>query len=158
MHRSIHTRGISIVEVLFGVSIFALITIFTTQSISLFLEAGNRAQEEMQAVYLATEGLEVIRFIRDENWDTLADLAVDTPYYLAMTPTTLATTTVPEVIGVYERSFVLRDVYRNAVDDIVASTTPGAAIDSGSTYVQMNVRWGSETLTLDALLTNIFNI
>jgi type II secretory pathway pseudopilin PulG len=153
------SKGVSIVEVLFGVSLFALITIFTTQTIALFLDNADRAQEEMHAVYLAEEGLEVVRYLRDDDWNTLADLTVDTPYYLAITASTLATTTVPETIGgTYSRSFVLREVYRDSDDDIVASTTAGAVVDTESKMVRMQVTWGSESVSLQTILTNIFDI
>ena len=153
------TKGVSIVEVLFGVSLFALITIFTTQTIALFLDNADRAQAEMHAVYLAEEGLEVVRYLRDDDWNTIADLAVDTTYYLAITASSLAVVTVPETIdGTYARSFVLREVYRDGNDDIVASTTAGAVVDTGSKTVHMHVAWGSELVSLQTLLTNIFDI
>lgn len=158
MKRSSLQRGVSVIEVLIGVGIFALVTVFVTHSISLFLESADRSQHSLRALYLAEEGHEALRYLRDENWDTIDNLSVDTTYYLSMSAASVATTTTPEVInGYYNRSFVLREVYRDSDDDIVASTTVGASLDTGSRFVVMRVGWGSEEVSLQTLLTNIFN-
>ena len=75
-----------------------------------------------------------------------------------MSTSTLAFSGSSETIdGLYNRSFVLRDVYRNSDDDIVASTTGGATVDGASFWVEVTVDWGSESVSSETMLGNIFN-
>lgn len=159
MSNRLRIRGISTVEVLLGVSIFALVVVFTMFSVSLFIDGADDAHQQVQALYLAEEGYEIVRYIRDEDWNTIDALATDTTHYLDVASTTVAVTATPETIGgSYNRSFVLREVYRDSDDDIVASSTVGASVDTGSRYVDVYVSWGTEQVVLEGLLTNIFDI
>ena len=154
-------RGISVIEVLIGLSLFAIIFVFIYETLTLFFVNHNRLLEQTQAVYLAEAGQEYVRYLRDADWTTLTDdLSVGTTYYLSVSTTTIATTTSPEVIdGKFTRSFVLWPGYRDADDDLVASTTPGATPDSGSYQVTTQVSWGTNgSVHLESLLTNLQNI
>jgi hypothetical protein len=158
--QSVHKKGVTVVEILIGVSLFTLIVVFITHALALYFSTGSLLQEKTKALYLAQEGQEVMRYLRDEDWTTLTDLTVGTAYYFDVATTTMATTTVPEIIeGVYTRSVVLENAYRDGNDDLVASTAPGASIDDGGRIVVTKVQWGSgNEIQLESLLTNIFNI
>jgi len=159
MSRHASERGISVVEVLIGVALFALIVVFVSHAVSLFLASAERSQHTVRALYLAQEGQEVLRFLRDDNWSDITDLSTDTMYYFDLGPTAVATTTVTELVdGRYTRSFILREVYRDSDDDVVASTTAGASVDAGSRRAVVRVEWGGERVQLETILTNIFNI
>lgn len=156
MHTRAH-RGITIVEVIIGVAIMALIVAFISYTITLFVQSSDGALKRTQALYLAEEGIEIMRYLRDSDWNTLdSELTNDTTYYLDVATTTLATTTTPELIDdTYTRSFELTEVRRDGDDDIVDS---GGTIDDGSRYVTFSVSWDTATVTLTALLTNIHDI
>ncbi len=157
--KRLRTQGVTIVEVIIGISIFALVAIFVMQTLAVYFANANVTQQKVRAVYLAEEGQEVMRYLRDSDWNTFSDLAFDTIYYLDVATTTLATTSVPQIIdNTYTRSVVLHQAYRNSDDDLVASTTAGASVDSGSRIVITNVEWAGNTVSLEALLANIFNI
>jgi type II secretory pathway pseudopilin PulG len=142
-------RGITAIEVVIGVAIAALILIFVSNTIALFINAGRTASERTKALYLVEDGLELVRFVRDERWSNISSLSTNSTHYLNVTPTTITTTVTPEYIDGYRRSFRIQNVYRNSTtDDIVASTTSGSVVDTGSKYVTMTVEWGNPTTSL----------
>ncbi len=148
-------QGVTSIEVAFGVSIAALVLIFTLHSIMQFMTAGRIASEKTKAVYLAEDGLELLRFVRDESWASISALNTSTTYYLSVTSSLVSVTTVPQTIDGYARSFRLSNVYRNSSDDIVTSTTSGAVADTSSKYITMRVAWDTSTSTLVTILTEI---
>jgi hypothetical protein len=140
------------------VSIAGLILVFTLYSIMEFINSAHDVNEKTAALYLAEDGLELVRFMRDNDWDTIDGFALNTTAYLEVTSTGAVPTTTPEVLDSFTRSFVIENVYRNtSSDDIVASTTSGSAPDTDSKYVTMSVSWGTpiKNVSLTTILTNI---
>ncbi len=159
MRRSWHTHGVSLVEVLVGVSIVATMLVVIGYAINSYVAARAALLNNTKATYLAEEGLEIIRAVRDNDWTTIDALPTNTPRYLSVSTTTFAIVTTPEVIdGQFYRTFTVRPVYRNASDDIVASTTAGASVDDGSRQIDMYVGGPSGTTTLQAIITNLYAI
>lgn len=153
----IQQKGISLVEVVIGVAIAGLVIVFVSHTITLFLATSEETLNRTKALYLAEEGQEILRYIRDMDWDEIDALTVPagTTYYLEVTDTTLSTTTTAEVIdSTYTREFVLSSVERDGNDDITTSGTP----DDGSLFVTFTVDWGISSTSLTTLLTNIHNI
>lgn len=153
-----HHRGVSAIEVIIGVSIAAMVLTFTMFTVSQFINAGRTIGNQTQALYLAEEGLELLRFIHDENWSDIGSLPENTTRYLEVTPTDISVDTTPEVIDGYTRSFVVSNVYRSATtDDIIASTTSGAVADSSSRYVTVTVTGGAPSIAV-SLVTILADI
>lgn len=159
MHATVSTwrRGVTSLEVVIGVSIAAIILVFAVHSITEFVNVGRTTGEKTKAIYLAEDGLELLRYIRDNNWTNISGLSLNTTYYLNVTSTGASVTTATQTVDGYRRSFRLTSVYRNSGDDIVASTTSGAVLDTHSKYVTMTVTWGTPTSTvaITSLLTEI---
>lgn len=153
------TRGVTVVEVMIGLTIFLLIFAFILQTLTIFFSAQRTVLNSTQALYLAEEGQEIVRYVRDVDWNEIEALSVDTPYYLFVATSTVGTTTVPETVGIFSRSFIVREAFRDADDDIVASTTAGATADDNSRFITVRVTWddGDEEVRLSSLLTNLFN-
>lgn len=158
--RDQYISGFGVVEALIGVSILVTASIFVYFSMSLFLNTRAELLLKTQSLYLAEEGLEVLRYLRDEDWSVLGtELSTDTTYYLLAGSDEVGTTTVPEVIdGTFTRSFVLRDVYRDDVTTDVSAGGAGTSIDSDAKEVEMSVFYGTGTTTLTTILTNLFGI
>jgi type II secretory pathway pseudopilin PulG len=136
-------------EVVIGVSIAAVILTVAGNAMGQFINTGRSVTQKTQALYLAEEGLELIRFVRDTNWADVSVVPTDTTRYLSVTPTTVVITTTPEIIEGFVRSFRFQNVYRNATtDDIVASTTAGAVVDTSAKYVTVSVSYGNPTTTV----------
>jgi type II secretory pathway pseudopilin PulG len=160
MRTTLHTgeHGITSLEVAIGVSIAGIVIAFAANAIMLFLNSARDVTVQTQALYLAEDGLELLRYVRDEDWNSVSSLAVNTTYYLDVTPTVVSATGVPEVIDEFTRSFQVQNVYRDSsTDDIVASTTGGSVADTSTKYVTVTVSWGSptESLSLSTILTNL---
>ncbi len=142
-------RGFTAVEVLVGVALASVILIFAANTVALFINAGRVVSEKTKALYLAEDGLELMRFVRDESWNTISVLPVGSTRYLGVTSSLITTTTTPEVIDGFRRSFSVQNVYRDATtNDIVASTTGGSVADTSSKYITMSVAWGTPTTTI----------
>jgi prepilin-type N-terminal cleavage/methylation domain-containing protein len=151
--------GVTLVEVITGVAIVSIILIAIGFSVQTYVETRNTLLVNLEAAYLAEEGYETIRHIRDEDWTTVSALPINTTRYLSVSTTTRAFSTTPEVIDTsYRRSFKLQSVYRNGSDDIVASTAPGATLDSDSREVEVSVAGPNGTTTFEAILTNLYDI
>ena len=155
MHNS-YTKGISLIEVLVGVAVLSMVLGSVVLTLTVFFSSAGRTLADTRATYLAEEGIEAMRFIRDEDWNEIVSLATSTTYYFDISTTTLATTTVPEVIeGIYSRSFVLDNTERDGNDDLVES---GGTDEAGGRFVTVTVSWGSRSVSLTSALFNIHDI
>ncbi|MCA9363811.1 hypothetical protein KC727_01170 [Candidatus Kaiserbacteria bacterium] len=150
-----NTRGITAVEALVGITIVAMVLVFGAHTVIRFLTVGGEVGEKTQALYLAEEGLEMVKFIRDVEWDTIAGLTDGATYYLSVSGVSVVVSGTPETIGIFSRSFVVEPVERNADDDIVASGTD----DDDSKYVTVTVSWGSpaQSLSFTTIVADINN-
>lgn len=140
---------------LIGISIAALILVFVVHSVTRFASIGREMIDKTAALYIAEDGMEIVRFIRDDSWTNISSLTNGATYYLNVSSTTLAITGTPETVGIFSRSFVVDEVERGATDDIVVS----GVTDPGSKYVTVTVTWdgGTESVSLTSVLANIAN-
>lgn len=150
-------KGITIIEVAFGVSIAGIIIVYVFGAVNLFINSAHEVTKQTQALYFAEDGLELLRYVRDGNWATLSGIPLNTTRYLAVASSTVSVSTTPEVFGDFSRSFTVNNVYRDSsTDDIVASTTGGSVADTNSKYVTMTVSWGAgKQVVLEGMLINI---
>lgn len=143
------------IEAVVGVAIAGLILVYSMQAISNFINGARTVVEKTEALYLAEEGLELLRFVRDRNWSTFAATPTNTTRYLSIGSTAVTITTTPEVIGNFTRSIQTQVVRRDAAsNDIVQS---GGIVDNDSRYVVVTVSGGTLThpVSLTSLLTNL---
>ncbi len=150
--------GITSIEVVLGVSLAGIIIAYTANSITQFINTSRDVTIQTQALFLAEDGLELVRYVRDNDWTDISALSLGSTQYLSVTSSDVTITGTPEVIDEFTRSFSVENVYRNTTSfDIVASTTGGSAADPDSKYVTMTVSWGNPTdsVSLTTILTNI---
>lgn len=159
LFKSVSSRGVTVIEVLIGAAMVSTIVIMVLVTLSLFLDSRQELLTKTKSLYAAEQGIEMLRWIRDNNWNTIATIPLNTTYYLSVTTTTLGVSATPEVLdGTLRREFVVRSVYRNSTtDDVVASTTAGGVIDTGAREIEMRVGDGQSTSTLFVILTDLFN-
>lgn len=149
-------RGISLVEVLVGVSLIGVVGIFIGITITQFAQIRNNILTDTNKVYLTEEGYEIVRLLRDDNWTNISNLSLNTPYFLQVSTTTLAIGGSSELIdGRYNRGFLVQSIYRNGSGDIVASTTSGAIIDTDARELSVYVGDNNGTNTIKAILVNL---
>lgn len=151
--------GIALVEIIISSAIASLVAIFIGITVTQFVLVRNEMLHTANKTYLAEEGYEVVRLLRDDGWTNLSSLPLQTSHYLQISTTTISITGTPEIVsGKYTRSFLLSPIYRNAADDIVASTTVGANIDDDSRQVTVSVSDSRGTTTMKALFTNFLSL
>lgn len=148
--------GVTLVEVILGISIISIAAVAIGYSIDAYVATRAALLSDLKAAYLAEEGYELVRSVRDDDWMVLGALALDTLHYLDVSSTTATVTATPEVIdGEYTRSFELEALYRNASDDVTTFGAPGATIDDGGRRLEVNVHGPNGTTTFEAIITNI---
>jgi Tfp pilus assembly protein PilV len=156
MRSKVLQTGVSLIEVIVGVGIITVMLVVIGFSITSYIDARAALLDNTKAMYLAEEGYEILRAVRDNNWETIDELSTNTYYYFYVSTSTFATSTTPEIIDAeFRRSFMLRELRRDANDDIVAS---GGTVDSESRLVEVFVGTTNGTTSLEFILTNIFAI
>lgn len=156
-------RGVSLVEVIIGISMAVTVLVVLGVSFAYFLRLGLNIDEQIVAAYLLDEGIEAARFIRDTDWTTFAAYSSDTTYYVVENPVGWSlTTTVTPIDGQYYRTLTFTDVYRrNSDDDIIDVGEPDAkTLDPDIRRVEVEVAWssyiGTSTATGYTYLANLF--
>ncbi len=148
--------GVSIVEVILGVGIITTLVVTIGYTMNAYVDTRSVLLTDTKALYLAEEGMELLRAARDDDWDTITALPLDTRRYFDLSGGTIAITTTPEVIDTdFERHFVISSLYRNSDDDVVDSTAPGASVDASGRVADVFVVTPTGTSTFAAILTNI---
>ncbi len=147
-------RGVISIELVFGVTLIGLVVIFSMHALTTFLLTGQDVADKIEALAIAEEGLELVRFVRDEDWTDISGLTNGNTYYLAVTPTTVTLTSTATTTGMYTRTIEVQPVYRDANDDVVTS---GGSADADSKIVTTTVTWdgGSESVELSTIIGNI---
>lgn len=152
-------RGFGLVEVLVGAAIISGVLISLLGVAGNFVRVSHATVKATQAAYLLEEGMEAVRLIRDEGWtENIVPLTVGTLYYLEWSGTSWVATTSPVSIDdMFERSFVLENVYRDGNDDIAGSGT----IDSNTRALTVTVSWrgtgqATTSKSLSTYITNFF--
>ncbi|MEX0931029.1 MAG: type II secretion system protein [Candidatus Paceibacterota bacterium] len=149
-------NGIALIEILVGIAIVGFVLVFVSHTITLFLSSSELVLQQSRAVYLAEEGQELVRYLRDEDWNTIADLTEGTTYYVSVSTTTISATTSPEIIDdLFTRSFVVEELLRDGNDDVVDS---GGSVDQNGRIVTVDVSWNGESVNFVSIITNLYDL
>lgn len=160
MNNSILKKGVGVVEVVVGSAILALVLFAFTSSLSVYSAASNDATKRTQALFLAEEGIEIVRGIRDANWSNIESLDTESVYGLDLDEGVGRWSMVEgeEEIDEFVRKVFFGDVYRNSNDEITESGS--STYDPGSRFIKVEVTWpsrrGEQIVVLESLLTNAF--
>jgi len=152
-------RGFSLLEVIVGTAIISVSLISLTAALHSAMTVMDEGTKSIQAAFLLDEGAEAIRTMRDTSWNTnIASLNSGSSYYLEFDGLSWqATTSNIYIDGVFERSFVLEDVYRDANDDIAG----GGLLDLNTKKVSVFVSWRAKAATTTksvfTYITNLLN-
>lgn len=149
--------GFGVVEIVIGSALISMALIGLIGAFQSSLVASREAGRKLTATFLAEEGMEAARLMRDRSWTNISRLSTTSVYYLAFTGGTWATTTASsQIFGTYYRTVRVSDVYRNGSQDIAASGT----WDSGTKKITTDVSWArrgaTTTVSLSSYLADIF--
>jgi Tfp pilus assembly protein PilE len=149
--------GFGMVEAVVVISIIAIFVLLSLSVNAFYAEISKRNKHYIQASFLAEEGVEALKYMRDDSWTTNIDpLIPNTDYYLIFNSGWVSTT-VAQNTNEYYRSFRVYDVLRDVSGDIVET---GGTLDPGTKFLQMKVEWlgknGTTTREVSAYITDIF--
>lgn len=153
-------KGASLVEVVVAAAIIVLVVLGLFSAFAFFLRVGLEMPSRTQATLLAEEGIEAVKFTRDNGWnENIAPLLLDTSYYLATSSASWIVTTTPRLdLGRFTRTVRFSAVNRDAGGNIVTS---GGTLDPGTKKVVVSVSWatasGPTTRSLTTYITNLLN-
>lgn len=151
-------KGMSLVEVIVGAAIATLILSGLITAYQLYFKTALANLRQVQAAFLAEESAEVLRFLRDGGWSNLSSLTAGAAYYLTFyNGNWQATTSNIFTDGIFERKFVLNNVYRDTNDDIA----PNGTLDANTKKAAVTIAWHTGLATtsksLEFYLTNLFS-
>jgi len=153
-------RGIGVIEIVVAVSIIGL-TMFAIFEFAVISSASVRVSaRQVEAAYLAEEGLEAVRLLRNTSWDTsIASLTNGTNYYpvLASGNWSLNTTNPGLIDNVFTRTITVQSVLRD-VDDNIAET---GTLDPNTKRIISTVVWlekgSAKQVELQTYITNFLS-
>ncbi len=150
------TKGITLVEVLIGAAIISVGVLAAISSFNVYVSYALANEKNVGAAYLLEEGVEVMTFMRDQNWVNISKLSTTTTYYLTWNGSAWATTTTPQYVdGVYLRSITVSDLQRDANDDIVQN---GGTYDPNTKQINSTVSyWQGHATTTKTVSTYLGN-
>jgi len=156
LHNS--NRGFGLVEVVVAAGVLSIVGLAFLASYSSFVKASLATLRVSQAAFLAEEGLEAVRFIRDGGWSSkITPLTTGSFYYFAwQTGVGWTSTTTAGTIGIFSRTFKLDSVYRDGNNDIA----PSGVLDANARKVTVRVSYlepaGTTAKEISSYLTNLF--
>ena len=144
--------GISAIEAVIGISLLALVLLFSIDTIGRFVRTGAATVEKTQALYLTEEMLEAVKFIRDTRWATFQSLSLNQDLYITRSGSTMSITTTPQPIDVFTPRFRLYAVYRDAVSDDIVAT--GGVLDPKTRLMVASTTWSGGEVALSQYVTD----
>ena len=153
-----NSTGFSLVEMIIMISVATFSILIMWKIYAVFIKVSVANPSLFQASFLAEEGIEAVKFMRDDSWDSnIATLTPGIPYSLAFDGTDWeATTTISFISGQFDRRVSFEDVFRDASGDIAVSGSP----DLNTKKVVVTVSWQKDTSTttreITTYVSNIF--
>lgn len=140
-----YNRGFGFIEAVISAGIATIIITGMLAMFQSYVRAALHLPERVQASFLAEEGLEALRSIRDKEWEDFGELSGTG--YLSFGESGWQATATPEYVEGMLRSFNVSNVSRGAGDDIVLS---GGVNDPLTKKAEVTVAWqeGGATTTL----------
>ncbi len=152
-------RGMGLIEIVIGSAIIVTGILALSDAYSRYVKFAFANESNLQAAYIAEEGLEAITFLRDKGWTTnIKNLSTTTTYYIAWDSTNAywkATTTTQYIDSKFLRQILITDVKRDGSDHIATTGT----YDPNTKFVTVNVLYfqghGTTTQTMNTYITNL---
>lgn len=153
-------RGVSLVEMVIGLGIISFISLSFIRVFNYQLRSSLLHSYDIRASLLAEEGIEAVKFLRDSSWSqNIATLSTDLSYPLNFDEdlSSWSTTTDNFIDGIFERTIIVNDVFRNDNDEISEIGT----LDPGTKKVTVNVSFassfGTTTRSIPTYIMDIFD-
>ncbi|TSC60881.1 MAG: Uncharacterized protein G01um1014107_214 [Parcubacteria group bacterium Gr01-1014_107] len=152
-----NSRGLSMVELVVASAILSLFLVALSLSYVAFLRLASVNLNSVKATFLAEEGIEAVRFLKDADWQNIASLNTGLNYHLNFTGLSWQIVSNETLIDGFSRSLIFENVFRDSNGKIVES---GGTLDQGSRKLSVSVSWlsGGATTTTRSISTYIADI
>lgn len=162
--RSDSSSGFGLVETVVGVAVLAAVLLGLAQVGQFTLRVVAASNLRLRAAFLAEEGIEVARILRDSGWGAnIGPKALCTDYYLSFFNGTWQITAMPVslVDGIFDRRVRFEAVARNAAQDIIGASCSSSGSDPDTRKVDVTVQWTNRnqasSMAVSTYLANIFS-
>ena len=161
MKKNNFKKGSGLVEILVAVFIFSIILGSLIEANNMYLSGAGENLKMTQGAYIAEEGIEAVKIMRDTSWTNISSLTDNTNYYLyfdtsSSTNNTWKATSTANSVNIFTRTFKTNVFYRDSNGRIVTS---GGILDTNTKKITVSVSWnsknGTTTKTLSTYITNI---
>jgi hypothetical protein len=126
-----------------------------------YITVALRETDVLTANYLAEEGIEAARSIRDAGFAVnISGQTVGTPYHLTFNGADWDFTATAQTIdGKFTRTVTLDDVFRRNSDSDIVDPSSGdpKTLDPETKKVTVEVSWDGESKTIVTYLTDLFD-
>ncbi|MFH1129390.1 MAG: type II secretion system protein [Patescibacteria group bacterium] len=152
-------QGFTIIEILVVIAVFVTAFVSLLGFFALDIRVSERNRSKLQALSLAEESIEVVRFVRDNySWSaTLGVFSLNTNYHPAINGSTWSIVSGSGNVGEFNRKIIFSAVSRDANDNIENVYNPiNNDIDTRkvTTIVSWADRSGVVSESLSVYLTN----
>ena len=149
-------KGIVMVEIIVVITVISISLLALISVSKKAVQVSRNSLNKIQASFLLEEGVEVIKIIRDNDWDNISNLSFNSDYYLSFSSGSWSLSSSANLIDNFTRIITVENVNRDSNDDIAVSGT----IDPGTKLITVSVSWpdGNQTIneSLQFYLLNIF--
>lgn len=144
--------GVSIIEALLAIAVFGVLAAGTLTLVWDPLTSSGSTDERSKAIFLAQEGIDAARAIRNDEWKATADGT----HGIDKTSGKWVYSGANDVDGIYTRVVTIDPVNRDVAGDIV---TTGGTLDERTKKITSTVSWpsifgGAKSLSYETYLTN----
>lgn len=139
MRRFKYKKGIGLIEIIVAVFILTVILGALITVNNLYIKSSGANINATKAAYLASEGIEAVKIIRDSGWVNITSIQTGTDYYLYFDGSSniwSATTTVQNIDS-FVRKVRVSNVYRDQSGDIAETGN----LDENTRKVEVYLQW-----------------
>lgn len=156
-HLFLQKKGFGLLEILIGSAIIVTGILALSEGYTLYMKYALANEKNIQAAYLAEEGLEAMTFLRDWGWTAkIKPLSTTTAYQLYWNGSYWTTVMTNQYVdGLFLREIRIADVARDSNGNIAASGTydPNTKLITVTlSYVQGR---STTTKSISTYITNI---
>ena len=153
-------KGLTLAEVVVASAIILILVVALFSAYTAYLKVAFSGINTVKAAFLAEEGIEAVKLLRDQSWTkNIAPLTAGANYYFAYnTGMSFWSTTTPNTFidSLFERKFVLSAVNR---DPTTQDISPGGTDDPNTKLVTVSVSWSERGATSSkSVATYVTNI
>ena len=138
--------GFSLLEIIIVLGFLGIVAVALVQLNLMFTRSVASGSYNVRANALAAETAEALRFIKEDQWNDLGNLTSDTVYYLSFSTAPAKWNVVSsdpgKIDNIFTRSFLVKEVYRDAVTGKIVSA--GGSLDADTLLVEVNVDWNEK--------------